>query len=246
MKVEERIARAYHRDLSWRKVLVKLEPDAHNNMIVRRMFANAYGWPVGKHLCDTHFSDSWAARNNDDDENNIDRARTASESDLLNHEGKSGADSHIDGEEVEGQTAQSPPQRVRDAEPEMRDGLGNLDQSSAEIAAIEARHKQDVEAEASWDSHFFSGSDSDEDDDDDDDDDGDETPKHKRRSTTHVLHPNKPSQAGPRTPAIILDEPDHLSTEPEPLDGSAAVPVSELQSAVDEALHEAVGTGPSQ
>lgn len=58
MKVEEKIARAYHRDLSWRKVLVRLEPDAHNNIIVRRMFANAYGWPVVKHLCDTHFSES--------------------------------------------------------------------------------------------------------------------------------------------------------------------------------------------
>ena len=61
MKVEEKIARAYHRDLSWRKVLVRLEPDAHNNMIVRRMFANAYGWPVIHHLCETHFSDSAAA-----------------------------------------------------------------------------------------------------------------------------------------------------------------------------------------
>ncbi|KAI0996779.1 hypothetical protein K3495_g11404 [Podosphaera aphanis] len=58
MNVEEKIARAYHRDVPWRKVLVRLEPDAHNNMIVRRMFANAYGWPVIKHLCDTHFSDS--------------------------------------------------------------------------------------------------------------------------------------------------------------------------------------------
>ena len=56
MKVEEKIARAYHRDLSWRKVLVRLEPDAHNNMIVRRTFANAYGWPVIKHMCDTHFA----------------------------------------------------------------------------------------------------------------------------------------------------------------------------------------------
>ena len=55
MKVEEKIARAYHRDLSWRKVLVRLEPDAHNNMIVRRMFANAYGWPVVRHLCSVHF-----------------------------------------------------------------------------------------------------------------------------------------------------------------------------------------------
>src|SRR6185436_53989 len=62
LKVEEKIARAYHRGLSWRKVLVKLEPDAHNNMIVRRMFGNAFGWPVIKHLVDAHFSDLAAAR----------------------------------------------------------------------------------------------------------------------------------------------------------------------------------------
>jgi hypothetical protein len=55
LKIEEKIARAYHRDLSWRKVLVRLEPDAHNNIIVRRMFTNAYGWPVVQHLVDTHF-----------------------------------------------------------------------------------------------------------------------------------------------------------------------------------------------
>ncbi|KAL4880516.1 putative serine esterase-domain-containing protein [Aspergillus karnatakaensis] len=58
LKVEEKIARAYHRGLSWRKVLVRLEPDAHNNIIVRRMFANAYGWPVVQHLVDTHFGPS--------------------------------------------------------------------------------------------------------------------------------------------------------------------------------------------
>ena len=58
MRVEEKIARAYHRDLSWRKVLVKLEPDAHNNIFVRRMFVNAYGWPVVKHIVDAHFGDS--------------------------------------------------------------------------------------------------------------------------------------------------------------------------------------------
>lgn len=55
LKVEEKIARAYHRDLSWRKVLVRLEPDAHNNIIVRRMFTNAHGWPVIRHLVDSHF-----------------------------------------------------------------------------------------------------------------------------------------------------------------------------------------------
>ncbi|KID79145.1 uncharacterized protein G6M90_00g022710 [Metarhizium brunneum] len=74
MRVEEKIARGYHRDLSWRKVLVKLEPDAHNNIIVRRMFANAHGWPVVKHLVDAHFSDSEAARMRDDEEPNIERA----------------------------------------------------------------------------------------------------------------------------------------------------------------------------
>jgi hypothetical protein len=79
MKVEEKIARAYHRDLSWRKVLVRLEPDAHNNMIVRRMFANAYGWPVVKHLCDTHFSDAAVATTRDENEGSEDRAKASNE-----------------------------------------------------------------------------------------------------------------------------------------------------------------------
>jgi hypothetical protein len=79
MKVEEKIARAYHRDLSWRKVLVRLEPDAHNNMIVRRRFANAYGWPVVKHLVDTHFSDQAVANRRDEDEGTQERAKSSSE-----------------------------------------------------------------------------------------------------------------------------------------------------------------------
>ena len=74
MKVEEKIARAYHHGLSWRKVLVRLEPDAHNNMIVRRMFANAYGWPVVKHLVDTHFADTYSAKTADVYEPNDERA----------------------------------------------------------------------------------------------------------------------------------------------------------------------------
>ena len=79
MKVEEKIARAYHHGLSWRKVLVRLEPDAHNNMVVRRMFANAYGWPVIKHLVDTHFADTYAATTADVDESNKERARPPTE-----------------------------------------------------------------------------------------------------------------------------------------------------------------------
>ena len=79
MKVEEKIARAYHQGLSWRKVLVRLEPDAHNNMVVRRMFANAYGWPVIKHLVDTHFADTYAATTADVNEPNKERAKPPTE-----------------------------------------------------------------------------------------------------------------------------------------------------------------------
>lgn len=54
--LEETIARRWHKGLSWRKVVVSLKPDAHNNIIVRRRFSNAYGWPVADHLMDTHFN----------------------------------------------------------------------------------------------------------------------------------------------------------------------------------------------
>lgn len=53
--LEEDIAREYHKNMTWRKVLVKLKPDAHNNIIVRRRFSNAYGWPVIEHLVKNHF-----------------------------------------------------------------------------------------------------------------------------------------------------------------------------------------------
>lgn len=75
LRVEEKIARAYHRNLTWRKVLVRLEPDAHNNIIVRRMFTNAYGWPVVKHLVDTHFGYTSAAQSKDDSVKGVERAK---------------------------------------------------------------------------------------------------------------------------------------------------------------------------
>jgi len=92
MKVEEKIARAYHHELSWRKVLVRLEPDAHNNMVVRRMFANAYGWDVVKHVCDTHFANTVSAQTRDEDESSKDRAMGANEA------------AEATGEQVHGQT----------------------------------------------------------------------------------------------------------------------------------------------
>lgn len=58
-KIEKqvRIARKYHApELSWRKVLVCLPPDAHNNIVVRRRFANGYGWGVIDHLADEVFA----------------------------------------------------------------------------------------------------------------------------------------------------------------------------------------------
>lgn len=53
--LEEDIAREYHKLMLWRKVLVNLKPDAHNNIVVRRRFANSYGWPVIDHLVKNHF-----------------------------------------------------------------------------------------------------------------------------------------------------------------------------------------------
>lgn len=54
---------------------MRLEPDAHNNMVVRRMFANAYGWPVIKHLTDTHFADTFEARTSDQIEAGIEQSK---------------------------------------------------------------------------------------------------------------------------------------------------------------------------
>jgi Putative serine esterase (DUF676) len=107
MKVEEKIARAYHRDLSWRKVLVRLEPDAHNNLIVRRRFANAYGWPVIKHLVDTHFSDQAVANRRDEDEGKLERAKSSNEKpnesgDEIKKSERGQDDSHASDDESEG------------------------------------------------------------------------------------------------------------------------------------------------
>ncbi|KAI1627884.1 putative serine esterase-domain-containing protein [Exophiala viscosa] len=127
MRIEEKIARAYHKDLSWRKVLVRLEPDAHNNMIVRRMFANAYGWPVVKHMCDTHFAYTAAAQTRDEDEPAVERA-IEDESEF-----------RAVGEEVKGQT-DLPPEEVEDEnmkEQEKHSGPQRA-QTDDEVAATSA------------------------------------------------------------------------------------------------------------
>ncbi|KAI3404738.2 hypothetical protein KGF56_002441 [Candida oxycetoniae] len=74
--IEEDIAREYHKNMSWRKVVVKLKPDAHNNIIVRRRFANAYGWPVIHHLVENHFGQK--AREEEEEENQLSRPFSSS------------------------------------------------------------------------------------------------------------------------------------------------------------------------
>ena len=151
MKVEEKIARAYHRDMSWRKVLVRLEPDAHNNIIVRRMFSNAYGWPVVKHLCDTHFAHTYAATTSDEHESAADRANTRNETRGLN------------GEEVKGQSSMQAPERSPSESREAADELKPL-------SRIGSSHNRPFKLNRE-DSTFWEDTDFGETSDDDDDND---------------------------------------------------------------------------
>ena len=155
MRVEEKIARAYHKDLSWRKVLVRLEPDAHNNIVVRRMFANAYGWPVIKHLCDTHFADTYAAETRDENEPSYDRVRDANMSTVK------------EGEEVKGQTDVEPPLSRTDSEMrEVADELSPLHtQKPRRVFTGGSSHSKDS---STWDDAYFEGTSDDDDDDLDD------------------------------------------------------------------------------
>lgn len=57
MLLEEKVAAKWHWKTSWRKVIVALEPDAHNNINVRRQFQNAYGWEVIDHITENHFGE---------------------------------------------------------------------------------------------------------------------------------------------------------------------------------------------
>ena len=127
MRIEEKIARAYHKDMAWRKVLVRLEPDAHNNIIVRRMFANAYGWPVVKHMCDTHFGYTAAATTADEDESTKDRAK------------QEDVPATKQGEEVKEQTEQPDLEKNEPERPASADSLPNKEDH--EIDALHQRQR---------------------------------------------------------------------------------------------------------
>lgn len=54
-RIQERIARAWQETMDWRKVLVKIQPDSHNNIVVRRRFTNLYGNVAVTHMVQEHF-----------------------------------------------------------------------------------------------------------------------------------------------------------------------------------------------
>ena len=151
MKVEEKIARAYHHGLSWRKVLVRLEPDAHNNMIVRRMFSNAYGWPVIKHLVDTHFADTFAAATADQHEPRTDRAKPMEQA-----VGEDGAEIK-DTAHQEIRRTDSESREASDHVPELKGKSGDGMSNNSSLSP--SSHEES----ATWDDILFEGTDDDED-----------------------------------------------------------------------------------
>lgn len=153
MKVEEKIARAYHHDLSWRKVLVRLEPDAHNNIVVRRMFANAYGWPVIKHLVDTHFADTFAASTADELETSEERAKPMREA-VGEH-----------GEELKDLDSEKKFHRTDSEDREARDDVSDLKSlaESSMSSNLASRPRFFRDDSAQWDDALFEVTDDDED-----------------------------------------------------------------------------------
>ena len=208
MKVEEKIARAYHRDLSWRKVLVRLEPDAHNNICVRRMFSNAYGWPVVKHLVDTHFSASFEATTADAREPNAERAKPIGEP-VGEH-----------GEELRERSAEQRSLARTDSEiAEAKDDVSemrSLQNKNSSLSTSSAgggggpRRNLSRQDSAMWDDAMFEITD---DDDDDDIDTPLEARKHFNESINHDHERREESTRKSTTDAEISD---FLSNEPSP------------------------------
>ena len=120
------------------------------------MFANAYGWPVVKHLCDTHFAYTYSAQTRDEDEPAIDRAKAMSKP------------VREDGEHVKGQETLSPPIERTDSElREVRDELAPLEQSFKSPKRMNTADSIRSTCSADWE-NYFEGATSDEDDDNDD------------------------------------------------------------------------------
>ena len=217
MKVEEKTARAYHKDLSWRKVLVRLEPDAHNNIIVRRMFSNAYGWPVVKHLVDTHFADTFAADTDDSEEPSEERAKPMGEA-VGEH-----------GEEVEGQdkAPSNHPQEVKWADA----GDAPLKSPTDTILSSRSGRPKITREETtltSWDDRYFEGS--------SDEDDSDIDTSQNEYNSSHSTHRASKS---PETPKGTEDAEiaDFLSASPQKEDSDKELSMNGDGKSVDNSSH---------
>ncbi|KAI7713234.1 hypothetical protein KC353_g7714 [Hortaea werneckii] len=141
-------------------------------MIVRRMFANAYGWPVVKHLCDTHFADTYFARTRDESEPGIERAQPL---------GKPIPDT---GEEVDDQTAKTVDSIHGRSKSEMREARDELAALPTAKDGFDGTHSpagrravRNVDSGV-WDDSYFEG-------DEDDDSDVDE-----RNIVQKLINPN--------------------------------------------------------
>lgn len=216
LRVEEKIARAYHKDLSWRKVLVRLEPDAHNNIVVRRMFANAYGWPVIKHLCDTHFADTYSATTRDEDEPATDRA--------------SGIKKPVteSGEYVKGQEdSHAPIERTISEMREVADELAPLKRPPRHRRTNTATSRDS----SNWDDSYFEGTS------DDDDDEIDD-----RNAVQKFLQLQQPrSKKTPRSPTSAQSPGAHGTTEAEIADFLSSSPRP-----VEIEVHRGIGASPAR
>jgi hypothetical protein len=215
MRVEEKIARAYHKDLSWRKVLVRLEPDAHNNIIVRRMFANAYGWPVVKHMCDTHFADTYTAETRDENEPAHDRAKRIEEP------------VKEDGEHVKGQSDSDPPAERTESElREVADELAPLNASGQHYQRLHTSGSLVSKSSSQWDDLYFEGT-SDEDDEEPDNRNAIHKFFQPQSARDQADSPTSPDAIGTSDAEIA----DFLSTpRPKSVDGHRGLGVSPPQS----------------
>ncbi|CAI6340247.1 unnamed protein product [Periconia digitata] len=227
MRVEEKIARAYHRDLSWRKVLVRLEPDAHNNIVVRRMFANAYGWPVIKHICDTHFGDTFAAETRDEHEPAHDRAKNVD------------APVKEDGEHVKGQEDIQPPMDRSESEMrEVADELSPLQSDAQQPPRLQHAVSLRSKDSAVWDDMYFEGT-SDEDDDEIDD----------RNAIQRFLQIPQPARkpSSPTSPKFSVSSSDTKGTSDADIADflSSSTPPSHSRSAQPMEMHRGIGASPS-
>jgi hypothetical protein len=187
-------------------------------MIVRRMFANAYGWPVVKHLCDTHFADTYSAQTRDEDETAIDRAQ--------------GIEVPVkeDGEHVKGQESSQPPiprtqSELREAPDELAP-LKTLNKSPKRVNTMDSTRSI---GPGDWDAYLEGTSDEDDENDD-------------RGAIQKFLQLNNPkSPRSPTLPTKPTTPPGHGTSEADINDflsyQPAPVPIE---------VHRGLGPSPSR